>query len=205
MSVLDFLFPFIMAADSHAKVKKQKDAGDAIRSLKESRENNERIDKIIEEKYSDVDLEFNSKEMTDKEILNITKTLPSYDKNQEWNINSNDGFGGIDTADFKTRLRLAKHGKLSLRDIRAGAPYSLYSNFGTMWGRTRYDYRGQIKHELMLEWERRLHEAGFPYDLYVIEKIDKAFIVKLARECKYMYGNEYQWSYAPFVASRINK
>ena len=205
MSVLDFLFPFIMASDSHAKVNKQKNASEAVRSLKESRENNERIDKIIANQYSDVDLEFNSDEMSDEEIFNITKTLPSYDKSQEWNINTQDGFGGIDTADFKTRLRLAKHGKLPLKDIGAGLPYSIYSNYGNMWGRIKYDYRGQIKHELMVEWERRLHDAGFPYDLYVIEKSDRDTTVKLAREYKYMYGNSYQWDYSPAVLKRINK
>lgn len=195
MSVLDFLFPFLMAADAHAKVKKNKEKEIIAKELRESSEKFIATREYIEKTYSDINAEFDIEPISSKEILSISKRLPSYDPHQKWNVLKDDGYFFF-TKKMQKRLALARAGLLRRGDIHVYKGYTIASDSGYFWGRERYDYRGQIFHELMVEWENELKQNGFPYNLYVYNKVDlDRRNAILARDSKYKYGNIYFWSY----------
>lgn len=200
--MFDFVLSFIAAAEYTDRLKRLKHKE---KVLKDSRELRKRVNdtrEYVQDKYVDCMLEEMIEPLTEDELYAISKNLPSYNKDAKWNVLS-DEYDDFDLLQIRKRLALAKHGKLLYDDSFLRSPFKIYSNDGRRFGRDVYDYRGQIKHELYLLWEKLLKENGFEFDLLVSHEIDygkPAFSFNteraaLARDEKYKWGNAYAWSF----------
>lgn len=219
MSLIGFLYSTEKAIEYHEKAKVEKRQRQVNEELRESsriwhQETQERT-----QKYQDINLELDMKYALRRNrndqnkqgvffLSDVIEKMPSYDKTRDKEL-----YDGLkktmkDTEQIIKRLYLAEHGKLPHLDISGSLYNKLESERGIWFGRERYDYMGQIKHELMIEWESRLHEKGFPYDLYIFNALDFSDLPyyqrpssvcisqwMLARQTSYRYGNEYFFNF----------
>lgn len=202
--MLGFLIATVMAIDLFEKNKKAKNIEDGKRIFKAYSDACDKITNEVRDKYVDDALEYDVELMSDKDLAKLVKKMPSYDKSEGWNFDNRDEYDALDFKYFRKRFAMVKYGKIPYRDSDQGWHEMLGSpKRGSWWGVTGYDYRGQIKHELMVEWERQLKEKGFPYDLMVYNRFDhseklpgiKVSLAIPAREGKYRFENDYFWSY----------
>ena len=200
--MLEFLIPAILAAETWDKIKKNNEKERTSRELREHIKRDTEINEEFFENYADPILESTEEEISDKELMDIFKSLPSYNKKEEWTILNG---SALALKQFRKRFTMAKYGKLPMLEARMFASFDAYSKRGKWYGDKVFDYAGQMQHELFLEWERRLHEKGFPYQLMVdncFERNDTRCGFSLpvfnegipARDYKYRYNNHYYWS-----------
>ena len=204
MSVLDFLFPVIMAADSRNKVNQSKRKLQEIERSKSLGNRTKIIESYIINNYTDNILENTIEPITTEELLKTFRSLPSYDPERTWNISYHNGYS-FQIVDFKKRFALAKHGKIMEKDIKIWDCFKIFAYQKPLTGgyQPEANYTGQMYHEMFVEWENELKRNGFPYDLYVYNQTkcnDAPRLLgdasKLARCEKYEHGNEYFWSFA---------
>lgn len=220
MSLFGFLYSTERAIEYHEKAKAEKRRRQANEELRESSRIWHQTTQELTQEYQDINLELDMKYALQKNKKNqkeqgvfflsdVIEKMPSYDKTRDKEL-----YDGLrrtikDTEQIIKRLYMAEYGKLPHMDIPGIFFNNLESERGIWFGRERYDYMGQIKHELMVEWESCLHELGFPYDLYVFNKLDYSDLPfyqrpsssvcisqwMLARKTNYRFGNEYFFNF----------
>lgn len=200
--MFEALLSFLAAATYNKRLKTLKDKEQVFKELKDDWEQWESLKKKLVSLYVDYNLEEEIQDITPEELYEYSKQFPSYDKDQEWTIGTN-VYGDIDLQKMGKRIALAMHGKVLFHDLVSGKTFSFISvKRGKQYGREVYDYKGQMKHELLLFWEQVLHENGFPYDLIVSNCFDFGGLPSefnsdysaLARCTDYKYGNSYRWN-----------
>ena len=216
MGLLDFLFPTLMAAESHAKAKQQKVIRQTHMDLNQSYEAMKAENRYVEENFTNINADYDTKwDYTRQEDetdpakyfvwCEFIESLPSYDPSQPENDRIFRGLSKF-SRDYPKRLAEAKQfGKFAKTDI-----FFVTQSLGIQppiehvqewWGRERDDYEGQIYHETMQQWHLFMKEHGFPYDLMVVNKYDnEERRLRFADgECvldvpKYRGGNRYFWN-----------
>lgn len=200
--MLEFLISAIIAAETHDKIKRNNERARNEADLREQNKRSLEISRQFREEYSDPVIETSGELISDKELMKIFQSLPSYDKKEEWTILNG---SALALKQFRLRFTMAKFGKIPMAEARILAWFDVYAKKGEWYGDRVFDYAGQMQHELFLEWERQLHEKGFPYQLMVdncFEREDTryGFFVPLfsegipAKNYKYRYNNHYFWN-----------
>lgn len=200
--MLEFLIPAILAAETYEKIKKNKERARSEADLRDQTKRNLEISRQFRDEYSDPAIETSVELISDKELMKIFKSLPSYNKKEEWTILNG---SALALQQFRLRFTMAKYGKIPMSEAMIFASFNVYSKRGEWYGDRVYDYAGQMQHELYLEWERQLHEKGFPYQLMVdncFEREDTniGFFLPVfnegipAKNYKYRYNNHYFWN-----------
>lgn len=200
--MLEFLIPAVLAAETHDKLKRNNEKARSEKELREQTKKNLEINEQFFNEYADPIIETSEEPISDKELMQIFKSLPSYNKKEEWTILNG---SALALKQFRKRFTMAKFGKLPMTEARIFASFDVYSKRGEWYGDRVFDYAGQMQHELFLEWERQLHEKGFPYQLMVdncFERNDTrcGFTLPVfskgipAKDYKYRYNNHYFWN-----------
>lgn len=187
MGMLDFLFPVLMAAETRAKIKSEKEWKKEREQSRVDFENWSKEVEYYEDLYTNQYYErgklysqmfHNASECADVDgdkfiFDDVVKSCKSYDDTKR-SDNSHINFAMFDT--IGKRLALAKlYGKLPtitfgnslFCSFRAGGFYN-----EEWYGRQEFSYVSQIFHELMQQWHLAMKEYDFPFDLKVINPID---------------------------------
>ena len=198
--MLEFLIPTILAAETWNKIKKHDEKKRISQSLKDNAEKSREFNKEYRKLYTDAVLEESVKQISDKELMRIFKSLPSYNPKEKWTLLTGEDYI---LNKFRKRFTMSQYGKLPISESSTHAYFDAVSKRGPWFGDDVFDYPGQMQHELFLEWERQMNENGFPYQLMVdncLEHDGSCGFMPVysrgipAKDYKYRYKNHYYWS-----------
>lgn len=218
MSVLDFLFPTLMAAESHIKNKERKIVREQYVIAQQTDKQIREEEAFLTTEYTDINAELDAKWSIGNNDSDdgrngyfiwedLIKSLPSYDPNNEdddyvLGVSPN---SAIKSREWCKTLAMARQfGKLRKKDVLFSN--SLYvielPNEMNWWGRDRFFYKGQIFHEMLTQWHLYMKEHGFPYNLMVCNPLDYPAGIRsykdsvvITEEPLFRGGHKYYWDF----------
>lgn len=202
--MLEFLIPFLAAIESKSKYDKQRNAKANMQDVELLKREVEEIQREINSNYTDICAEKEILPLSKKKLEKIAESMPSYNRDKPWKITGDSPrYNTLDVDAFCSRLALADFGFLPHKESGFHCKITINTDTSYEYGSEEHEYLGQLKHELMLEWEKRLRENGFPYKLMVSNWRDNprgisSVIKQFAREAaksSYRNGNIYYWNY----------